>query len=209
MHTLLVARPVFLTQFLLEYLSRPAFWKRVKKLYRLGNLETRQPGPAVVDQLLFIQRLSRLYYHQGFWNFAPSIIRHRDHRAFEDARMRVHGFLNLDGSDVFAAGNNDVFFAIDDHEVAVLIHCSHVAGMEPSVAHRGSGLFGQLPVAGHHVVGAYYHFADALVIVWNRLIVRIDDFDLHSRHWKAGHRLTPPSLFVGFVFQVIFYKRLS
>src|SRR5882724_1383370 len=87
MHALLIARPVLFSKLLLQYLSGPAFWKGVEELDRLGNLEARQHGSAMVDQFLLTQRCARLYDDQSFRNFAPSIVRHGYDCAFEDRRM--------------------------------------------------------------------------------------------------------------------------
>ena len=91
---------------------------------------------------------------------APPLIRHSDDCGFGHQGVRTDGVLNFDGRDVLAAGDDDVLRAILQFDVAVGVHDTEVAGVQPAA---GKGLccgFGVAVVAGHDGVAAHHDFAD-------------------------------------------------
>src|SRR4029434_5846246 len=67
-----------------------------------------------------------------------------DHGRLGHRRVLVQHFLDLPRVDVVAAPDDQVLFAVDDVEVAVLVLAGQVAGPEPAV---GDGLAGGRPAA--------------------------------------------------------------
>src|SRR5215469_14218176 len=170
MHSLLVTAPIAFAQFLLQNLAGASFWERVKKLNRFGNLEARQFRPAVVYQLILADRFAWFKHHQGFGRLAPTIVRYRDYGALKNGGVRIDSLFNLDGGDVLAAADYDVFLAIDDQEIALFIYDRHVAGMKPAVSHHISRLLGPLPISLHYVIRADDDFTPSLPIVRQRVV---------------------------------------
>ena len=64
------------------------------------------------------------------------------------------------GIDVEAADENHVLLAIDDLDVAVLVHLRDVAGGEPAVAQHARRFVGTLPVALHDLRALHPQLAD-------------------------------------------------
>src|SRR6185312_10260869 len=89
-----------------------------------------------------------------------------------------------------SAAHDDVFLAINDQNVAVLVHGGHIAGMEPAAAHNSRCGFGLLPVTCHYTVTARHNFANAYSNVKNVMIVWIYNSNCHSRQRKFGEGLT-------------------
>ena len=74
--------------------------------------------------------------------------------------MTVEGFLDFPGPDLEAGGVNDIFFAVNDVEVAAGVLIGEVAGVEPAAAEGGGGFVGLIPVAAHYLGAAQDEFAD-------------------------------------------------
>ena len=69
--------------------------------------------------------------------------------------------LDLDGIDIFTAGDDDVFFAVDEVVETVLVLHSHVAGVEPAVViEHFFGGFRVVVVADHDARAFDCEFAD-------------------------------------------------
>src|ERR1700751_5011275 len=108
--------------------------------------------------------------------------------------MQGNGVLYFDGRDVFAAADDDVFLAVDDLDVVVLIPGGHIAGVQPTAGDRGARGFGVLEIAVHHVIAADHDLADALHVARNVAHLCIDDPDFVRYRRPAGHRQAPQTV---------------
>src|SRR5438094_1097580 len=73
--------------------------------------------------------------------------------------MRVQRLLDLARIDVVSRDDDQLLLAVDDVEVAVLVHARDVSGVEPSIAERERGLLGSLVVTVHQVRTAHHELA--------------------------------------------------
>src|SRR6476469_6712903 len=104
---------------------------------------------------------------------APLVVGDADDRRFADLRVLVEHLLDLARVDVVAAADDQVLLAVDDVEVALLVDAGHVAGVEPTAAHRLLGGVGALPVALHDVVAADHDLTD--LALGDIVVVLVDD----------------------------------
>ena len=65
--------------------------------------------------------------------FARLLVGHADRGALQHAGQAGHHVLDLVGIDVEAADQDHVLLAVDDLEVAALVHHADVAGLEVAV----------------------------------------------------------------------------
>src|ERR1035438_3910052 len=101
-----------------------------------------QTRAAELKQFQFAQLGSRFHDHQPFRDLAPFVIRDGDDGSLIDVGMCRQSFLHLERGNVFAATHDDVFAAINNEDVAVLVKDSHVSGVKPSTAQGlGAGWF--------------------------------------------------------------------
>src|SRR5262249_46612961 len=97
----------------------------------------------------------------------------RDDRAFEDGGVRGDSLLDLDAGYVLAAGDDDVFAAIAQFDIAVGMPHGKIPGMEPAAGERlaGGGLV--VVIAAHDVVAAHDHLAHRLPILGDVVHLRV------------------------------------
>ena len=69
----------------------------------------------------------------GGGDFAEPLIRQADDRDVADQRAGPDKVLDLDGVEVFAAGDDDVLLPVDEVVKALLVLDRHIAGVEPAV----------------------------------------------------------------------------
>src|SRR5271170_6800256 len=69
--------------------------------------------------------------HEGVDGLAPLFAGDADHRALRHRRMLRDHVLDFHRIDVLAAGNDHVFDAVDQIDIAFLIHVAAVAGVHP------------------------------------------------------------------------------
>src|ERR1700737_3543126 len=134
-------------------------------------------------QLLFVEALIRLEDDDSGRNFSPSTVRGRNDGTLEHGGMSEDGFLHLEGGNIFAAANDDVFFAIDDVDVVFGVPDGHVSGAQPAVAEDGAGGFGFVVVSVHHVVAADGDLAHGFEIAGD-----VAHFGVHHPHLAAHNR---------------------
>src|SRR5262244_2000478 len=67
--------------------------------------------------------------------------------------MLVDYSFDFEGGNIFAPAANGFFLAAREIEVAILIHISQVAGVEPQIAKRAERRFRHIVVARHHRIG--------------------------------------------------------
>ena len=82
---------------------------------------------------------------------AAVVVRDPDDDALVDGGVLVDRLLDRLRIDVVAARDDHVLVALDDVEIAVLVHGADVAGHEEAVDEGGRRVLRALPVAGEHV----------------------------------------------------------
>ncbi|MOA09814.1 hypothetical protein D3C78_1296680 [compost metagenome] len=91
--------------------------------------------------------------------FAPLRTGDADHRASSDSRVTGDGTFHFAGINVFPAADDHVLEAIDNVEIARIIHVGAIAGVHPAAAQGLGSFFRLVPVAEHNVRPAHHHFA--------------------------------------------------
>ncbi len=86
------------------------------------RLEARQVFAAIGDQLVRAARCALFQRDEGAGRFAPHCIGARHHGGFQHVGVAVQHAFDLDGRDVFAAGDDDVLGAVLDLDVATNWH---------------------------------------------------------------------------------------
>src|SRR5207244_1257839 len=105
----------------------------------MRRLEVREPISCELAELLAVRRSAGLEDHERMRCFAPLFVWHADHRRFLDRRMPQQHALDLDRLDVFATADDHVLDAVADFDVAVWMHDSRIAGMEPTARESAFG----------------------------------------------------------------------
>ena len=82
--------------------------------------------------------------------------------------MLEHDFLDLDGRDVLAAGDDDVLGAILDLDVAVGMGHGEIAGPVPAAGERLIRRLRIFQISLHAVVAAEQNFADRRAVMGQR-----------------------------------------
>src|SRR5215470_7473541 len=80
-----------------------------------------------------------LQLDEGLWRLSAVFILNTDHRNFLDRRMLVDGLLKYARIDIEAAAQQHVLGAIDDVDVAILVHVAGVAGPHEAVGGHDLG----------------------------------------------------------------------
>ncbi len=156
----LAALPVRRAQLELLELAGRGARERVAELDLGRALEVREPGPAVLDDLVPRSSVAPGATTTSAITVSPHFsCGDADHRDLGHRRVREDAVLDLDRRDVLAAGDDHVLLAVGDREVVLVVDEAAVAGVEPAVADRLGGLVGLLPVARHHDVARGEHFA--------------------------------------------------
>ena len=75
---------------------------------------------------------ARFQFDKGAGRFAPFVVGLGDDGGGEDGGVFIEYALNLDGGNVFAAGNDDVLGSILKLDIAVGLHDAEITGMEPA-----------------------------------------------------------------------------
>src|SRR6516162_2799796 len=150
MDTLLVPAPVRFPELALHDLAGPRFGQAFPELHRGRHFEARQGTLAVRHDVLGGRGPPRLEHDQGLRSLTPPLVWDRDHGTLEDSRVRRKHLFDLHRVDVLAAADDDVRLAVDDRDVALLVHNGHVPGVEPSVADRLRGRLCIAIIPIHH-----------------------------------------------------------
>src|SRR5215210_2852925 len=144
----------------LEDLPRRSLGQLVHEPDRARVLVGRDLLLDVRPQLVHVDVLAVLEGDGGRDLLAELVVWHADHRHLGHRGVLVEHLLDLARVDVVAAADDQVLLAVDDEEVAVLVHAGHVAGVEPAAAHAVLRGLGPAPVALHDVVAADDDLAD-------------------------------------------------
>src|SRR5258705_1425294 len=92
---------------------------------------------------------------EGDRYLAPLRVGVPDDGALDNGRMTVQRAFDLDGGDVLAAGDDDVFQTISDLDISVRVSDGQVTGTQPPAGQHGRGRGGRVfVVAEHDVVSA-------------------------------------------------------
>ncbi|MNL38413.1 hypothetical protein D3C87_1606260 [compost metagenome] len=94
-------------------------------------------------------------------------------RAFDFTRINV-----------FATADDHVLEAVDDVDIAVVVHVGAVTGVHPAATQRLGGFFGFVPVAEHDVRATDQHFTDRAAR--HLVVVFVDDAHGHAQPWPPG-----------------------
>ncbi len=183
------ALPKLIAEQILLNLAGRRSRQRVNEADGFRAFEMRKVVPAKRDDVVFRRSLAWFENDQRGWNFAPSFVGNGDAGGFQHFRMFVEHAFDFDGRDVFAAGNNQVFFAVYDFDHAFGVHRSHIAGVKPSVNDHCVGGFRLKPVTFHDHVAAGDDFADGLIVRRNVVARFIHHASFNAQHRVAGARL--------------------
>src|SRR5271166_1247568 len=97
------------------------------------------PAVGPLLQRFGFDRLSRAQHYGRHRCFSPFFVGNSKHSHFGHRVMLDHHFLNVPGINIDSAGNDHVLDPVDQEEIAVLIHITGIAGVQPAV---NNGLFG-------------------------------------------------------------------
>src|SRR5690349_3542103 len=112
--------------------------------------------------------------------------------------MSGDGLLDFDRRNILAAADDDVFLAIDDVDVILLVPDRHVTGMKPAVGENRFRSLGLVVVAVHDVVAAGYNFSNGLTVTRYVPHLRVDHADFGAQQWPARcGKMVEPVGFVG------------
>ncbi|MNE98793.1 hypothetical protein D3C80_1973620 [compost metagenome] len=84
-------------------------------------------------QLFFVDLGTGLAHHHRVHRFAPLLVRNANHRTHGHLGMAGDDVLDLGGIHVLAAADDHVLEAVDNEQVALLVHVGAVAGEQPTV----------------------------------------------------------------------------
>src|SRR5690348_1142668 len=108
--------------------------------------------------------------------------------------MFIKNVLDLDGRDVFAAGDDDVLGSILDDDIAVFVKHAEIAGVKPAAGKRFLSCFLIFEIALHDDIPPEHHLPDGLAIARHLAHrFRIDHRDGFLQ--RVGHAL--PSFQLG------------
>ena len=103
--------------------------------------------------------------------------------------MRCQNFLDVERRNIFSAAHDDVFLAVDDADVSVLLDHGHVAGVKPAAPQGFRSGFGLAPVASHDAVTAGDDFSHGDAVARDIVVCVIDDAQFGAGVGVAGHGL--------------------
>ena len=106
------------------------------KTMRAGSLNRARDCVAPGFQISFVAAAARFDLHKGAGAFAPFFVGHGNDAPPQPHRMLVEDILDLDGGDVFTAGNDDVLRAVLQLDIAIGIDNAEIAGSETSRLQR-------------------------------------------------------------------------
>src|SRR5581483_4641020 len=139
-HLSVLINPILFTQVALENFACAAFGQRfVKKFDDARNFIPCNKRTGMSDQLFVSNAHAWLADDDGMHGLAPVFSRDTDDGSFQHGGMGVEGVLDLDGVDIFAAGDDHILCSIDDKDVVFLIDGRQIAGMHPTIDNSGGG----------------------------------------------------------------------
>ena len=119
--------------------------------------------PGVGDDGGLVELSAGLAHDEGLAHLTEPLVGYADHRAVRDAVQPGQHLLDLGRIHVEAAADVHVLEPVGDPEIAVLVECPDVAGVQPAVGVDGRrGGLGIVEVAEHHVGTAQQHLTRAV-----------------------------------------------
>src|SRR5581483_12155399 len=129
-HLPVLIGPILFTQVTLENFACAAFWQRfVKQFDAARHFIACDKRTGMGDQFFVSNAHAWLADDNGMHGLAPVFSRDADDGSFQHGGMGVEGVLDLDGVDIFAAGDDHILCSIDDKDVVFLIDGRQIAGM--------------------------------------------------------------------------------
>ena len=144
------SRLLFLLQDAAQDLADQRLRERVAELDLAWDAVAGQPLLRIAaprDDLLRGRGLALLQDDERLHPLAGLIVGHADHRTLQDLRVTEQHLLDLGRVHVEPGHQDHVLHAVDDVEVAVLVHHRDVAGVQPAVADHLGRRLGPVPVA--------------------------------------------------------------
>src|SRR5258708_15630555 len=115
----------------------------------MRNLVRRQTVTAKLRQLLLADSAVRLQGHTGHDRFAPLGIGYSEYGRFQHRRMFVEYRLDFTAIDLFAAGHDHVFDAVNEIKIAGCILVAEVPCAEEAISKGAGSIRSVLPVLRH------------------------------------------------------------
>src|SRR5712691_2305993 len=173
----LLALPVLRTQLTLENLAVSVLGQFWNKLDRSRLLIASQVLPAESMHFLLCYHHVSTQGNDRLDTFAPNWVGNADYRDFIDRRVREQDLLYFPWIDIIAAANDHIFLTVEQVEVALLIHHTDIAGMQPSSSQGVSRFSRPVPVPCHDNASSCDNFSN--LPICHLVIVVIDDAHLH------------------------------
>jgi len=115
-------------------------------------------------------------------------MRATDHGSLGNGLVPVEHLFHHARVDVHPVHNDQIFNAVNDVKIVILVFSSKVAGAEPFPEKRLCCFLRMLPVAFHHIRAAHADFADLSTRLFCSVLVH--DFHLNTGNRRAdGARL--------------------
>ena len=92
-------------------------------------------------------RLPRGQDNERRHGLSPIVVVLTDHRGLADGGMAIKDLLDFARKNVLSAGNDDVFLAVQEIEVALVVEAAEITNRTPAVDHRLRRRFGLVPIA--------------------------------------------------------------
>ena len=136
-----------LGEFSPQDLAHGAFGQLIDKFDDTRNLIGRQMLPAIVHNFLLGHCLALFQDHKSLDGFAAVVVLEADGAGLQNFRMTEQHAVDFHGIDVVAAGNDHVFLAVGDAQIAVFVKAADIAGMKlPAASGRGIWCWLENPV---------------------------------------------------------------
>src|SRR6266496_742094 len=133
----------------------------------MRRFEVSEVGPREVAQLSLVGLRALSGNDKGVRRFTPAFVWQANNRHFLHGRVPQENAFDLNGGDVFAAANDDVFQAVADLDIAIGMYDRGVSSMKPAAVQCTLSRFFVVIVAGHDHVAAGYDFALGDSIAWH------------------------------------------
>ena len=123
-------------------------------------------------------------------------MRHADDSAFEHAWLGIQHQFDFFGVDVVSAGNDQIFVAPQNVDVAVFVDLPQIASNEEPVASQlGRGFLGHLPIALEYVWSANFNLSHSIL---GQSSASFGVSYLHLHPWKRkSDRARAPLTIIG------------
>src|SRR4051812_12106975 len=152
------------------------------ELHGTGELVCSEVFSTMRDERLCRHCCARLEYDVGLGEFTFDLVGNSGDRGQGDCRVHAQDTLDLCGVHVEAGSQDHVGFAIDDREIAVLVHRCDVARVQPAIRFDGGSCRVRISVvAVHHHRAAEHQLTSLTWPEHNAGIVDIDDPHLIAR----------------------------